>query len=115
MPMPNWNQPFLPPGIQIPTQYSRPAPILQHQWPKGLASHQQPLILPQVSHGTNQQVHPIRNSNPPVFLPAPPMTYAKVANPSFNVGARSTYPPTMYNSGNYHRNQEAQIRADISS
>ena len=37
IPMPIFNQPYLPPGTQIPSVYSRPTTILKHPLPTGIA------------------------------------------------------------------------------
>ena len=123
MPMPNINQPFLSPGICIPTQYSRPNPILKYPWPKGNAVHQR-------SVGPNNAPRPPVSTNATGTVPVqqipfpsgqqhgPIPTYAQVANPYYhhNQAVPTTHhPPTQYycqqplsrnsNIGNLHHGQ----------
>ena len=91
-PLPFWNQPYLPPGVQIPTTYLTPTIILKQPWPTGIAS-QQHLLAPtphgQPFHAIQQPVHQPYYSNT-VYAqpqwqshatqpPAPARTYAEVA------------------------------------
>ena len=127
IPIPNWNQPFLPPGTNIPNQYSRPTPLLNHQWPKGFASHQQQLVPHHALQAiplTNQHIPRTNFSPPPEPLQmqpvptlAPTVTYAQVANPQYSSATGIQLPTThlqnqlphshLPHGGNY-QNQEAQ-------
>ena len=43
VPMPLHNQPFLPAGVRIPSEYTRPAALWTQPWPTGVATQQRPL------------------------------------------------------------------------
>ena len=98
VPLPLHNQPYLPPGTHIPTTYTHPTPLLNHPWPKGIAT-QQNLLAPglwqqnQTNYPYNVQIpyhaSPALNQTWGNRLHAQQQknipTYAEVANPHQNV------------------------------
>ena len=90
------NQPYLPAGTHIPTAYTHPTPLLNHPWPKGIATHQN-LLAPWQYNQTNYpyNVQLPYNTSPALNQPWAPRldapqqknipTYAQVANPHQNV------------------------------
>ena len=99
MPLPQNNQPFLPPSIMIPATYTRPSALLPTPWPKGNAHHQRPVPPPAVPHhfpaAYNQAYHH-PSSYPAPVLPVhaahhqyPSTTYAQAANlPYYQASSR---------------------------
>ena len=98
LPMPNLTAPYSPPGITIPTEYTRPTPLLKQP-----PVHSN-VLNPTVPNPTSHQPTP----NPITQQQMPTPTYAQVANPSYywnmypqptlaypNTGLWQKYPPAI--------------------
>ena len=109
VPMPLHNQPFLPAGVRIPSEYTRPAALWTQPWPTGVATQQRPLPphpTPQQLPTANYPVQP--NYFNPHQQPAPPVSYP-LTSPTYAQVASPYYYPAVGNTNNlspHHTNQQ---------
>ena len=132
IPLPSYNQPFLPPSARIPSTFTRPAALLPHPWPKGYAHQQRPVAPSEaLQHpaATPNHVYPITSFVPPVFpvhaAQYSTPTYAQVANPQNYTAWVNPQMPLQYqqrqnqpahsNQGNAHSGMGARNRSHRNS